>query len=244
MKNNKVHANLIYDYAKHMYDCAGIYTLGNQPGTIISENVVRDIAKPSYVHDPNHWFYLYTDEGSSNITLRDNWTPSEKFLKNANGPGNVWENNGPQVSDSIKHRAGKKNEVAGGLTIKTRKGATEREQYAAEYLQKKLTDQNLKGYTISLTLATKTDNQVAEGYSIINSKGNRITIEGNDPSGVIYGAVELAERLRMNQGSFTTIQESPQMVMRGTCIGLQKTLTHPRTSLGSTIRNNGYATST
>ena len=107
MKDNTVHANLVYDYARHMYDCAGIYTLGNQPGTVIAENVVRDIATPSYVHDPNHWFYLYTDEGSSNITLRDNWTPSDKFLKNANGPGNVWENNGPQVSDSIKSRAGK-----------------------------------------------------------------------------------------------------------------------------------------
>ena len=107
MKDNKVHANLIYNYAQHMYDCAGIYTLGNQPGTIISENVVRDIAKPSYVHDPNHWFYLYTDEGSSNITLRDNWTPEEKFLKNANGPGNVWENNGPQVNEQIKKNAGK-----------------------------------------------------------------------------------------------------------------------------------------
>ena len=106
MKDNKVHANLIYDYARHMYDCAGIYTLGNQPGTVISENVVRDIAKPSYVHDPNHWFYLYTDEGSSNITLRDNWTPEEKFLKNANGPGNTWENNGPQVSEDIKQKAG------------------------------------------------------------------------------------------------------------------------------------------
>ena len=108
MKDNKVHANLIYNYAQHMYDCAGIYTLGNQPGTIISENVVRDIATPSYVHDPNHWFYLYTDEGSSNITLRDNWTPTEKFLKNANGPGNIWENNGPQVNDSIKQKAGKR----------------------------------------------------------------------------------------------------------------------------------------
>ena len=108
MKDNKVHANLIYNYANHMYDCAGIYTLGNQPGTLISENVVRDIATPSYVHDPNHWFYLYTDEGSSNITLRDNWTPSDKFLKNANGPGNVWENNGPMVGDSIKNNAGKK----------------------------------------------------------------------------------------------------------------------------------------
>ena len=107
MKNNKVHANLIYNYAQHMYDCAGIYTLGNQPGTVISENVVRDIAKPSYVHDPNHWFYLYTDEGSSNITLKDNWTPEEKFLKNANGPGNVWENNGPQVNEEIKRNAGK-----------------------------------------------------------------------------------------------------------------------------------------
>ena len=106
MRDNKVHANLIYNYAQHMYDCAGIYTLGNQPGTVISENVVRDIAKPSYVHDPNHWFYLYTDEGSSNITLRDNWTPEEKFLKNANGPGNTWENNGPQVSEAIRQSAG------------------------------------------------------------------------------------------------------------------------------------------
>ena len=108
MKDNKVHANLIYNYAQHMYDCAGIYTLGNQPSTVISENVVRDIARPGYVHDPNHWFYLYTDEGSSNITLRDNWTPEEKFLKNANGPGNVWENNGPQVNEQIKNNAGKK----------------------------------------------------------------------------------------------------------------------------------------
>ncbi len=106
MKDNVIHANLIYNYAQHMYDCAGIYTLGNQPGTMITENVVRDIAKPSYVHDPNHWFYLYTDEGSSNITLKDNWTPSDKFLKNANGPGNVWENNGPQVAESIKQAAG------------------------------------------------------------------------------------------------------------------------------------------
>ncbi len=106
MKDNMVHANLIYHYAQHMYDCAGIYTLGNQPGTMITENVVRDIAKPSYVHDPEHWFYLYTDEGSSNITLKNNWTPSEKFLKNANGPGNTWENNGPQVNEQIKKHAG------------------------------------------------------------------------------------------------------------------------------------------
>ena len=31
MRNNRVHANLIHHYAKHMYDVAGIYTLGSQP---------------------------------------------------------------------------------------------------------------------------------------------------------------------------------------------------------------------
>lgn len=106
MRNNTVHANLIHHYAKHMYDVAGIYTLGSQPHSFITENCVHSIYKPGYVHDPNHWFYLYTDEGSSFITVRDNWTEADKFLKNANGPGNVWENNGPTVNDSIKVKAG------------------------------------------------------------------------------------------------------------------------------------------
>lgn len=106
MRNNVVHANLIHHYAKHMYDTAGIYTLGSQPKSYITENVVHSIYVPGYAHDPNHWFYLYTDEGSSFITVKDNWTEGEKFLKNANGPGNVWENNGPMVNDSIKAKAG------------------------------------------------------------------------------------------------------------------------------------------
>jgi hypothetical protein len=106
MHDNRVHGNLIHHYAKHMYDVAGIYTLGNQPGTLIDENVVYDIYTPGYAHDPHHWFYLYTDEGSSNITVRDNWTPEEKYLQNANGPGNVWENNGPMVNERIKQQAG------------------------------------------------------------------------------------------------------------------------------------------
>ena len=106
MANNTIRGNFIHHYARHMYDTAGIYTLGSQPHTFIEENVVSDIYTPGYVHDPNHWFYLYTDEGSSYITVRNNWTPSEKFLKNANGPGNTWENNGPMVADSIKEKAG------------------------------------------------------------------------------------------------------------------------------------------
>lgn len=106
MRNNRIHANYIHHYGKHMYDVAGIYTLSVQSKSYITENRVEEIYVPSYAHDPHHWFYLYTDEGSSFITVKDNWCPAEKFLQNANGPGNVWENNGPMVSDSIKNKAG------------------------------------------------------------------------------------------------------------------------------------------
>lgn len=118
MRNNRVHANLIHHYAKHMYDVAGIYTLGSQPKSYVTENCVHSIYKPGYVHDPNHWFYLYTDEGSSFITVRDNWTEGEKYLQNANGPGNVWENNGPKVDNAIRERAGLEAEYKDLLNIR------------------------------------------------------------------------------------------------------------------------------
>lgn len=106
MSNNRVQANLIHHYGKHMYDVAGIYTLGSQPNSIISENVIHSIYAPTYVHDPHHWFYLYTDEGSSYITIENNQVPAEKFLQNANGPGNIWRNNHARVHDSIVQQAG------------------------------------------------------------------------------------------------------------------------------------------
>lgn len=93
MHDNKVYDNDIQQFALHMYDCAGIYTLGNQPGTEIYHNRISDIGKPSYAHDPEHWFWIYTDEGSSNIQVHDNYCPTDKFLQNANGPCNVWKDN-------------------------------------------------------------------------------------------------------------------------------------------------------
>ena len=106
MRNNRILGNKIYRYAKHMYDVSSIYTLSAQPASVIAENYIDSIYKAPYAHDPNHWFYLYTDEGSSFFTVKNNWTPSDKYLQNANGPGNVWENNGPQVADSIRLKAG------------------------------------------------------------------------------------------------------------------------------------------
>jgi len=106
MKNNKIVSNRIHHYGKHNYDCSGIYTLSAQPGSVISENYIDSIYKAPYAHLPSHWFYLYTDEGSSGIIVKNNWTPSQKFLQNANGPGNEWSNNGPGVDESVILNAG------------------------------------------------------------------------------------------------------------------------------------------
>lgn len=106
MENNTISGNKIHHYGKHMYDVAGIYTLSAQPRSFITENVVDSIYKAPYSHLPDHWFYLYTDEGSSYFTIKNNWTPTEKYLQNANGPDNLWESNGPKVSDHIKQSAG------------------------------------------------------------------------------------------------------------------------------------------
>ena len=117
--------------------------------------------------------------------------------------------------------------VAQKVSVVTGKKATAREQYAKEYLQKKLT---AMGYTI---VKKKGDYQIVlscrnsgktEGYQISRSH-QKINVIGNDPSGVIYGCVELAERMRQDKELF--VEESPQMVMRGTCIGLQKTVYLP-----------------
>ena len=115
--------------------------------------------------------------------------------------------------------------------IITNKQASQREQYAKEYLTEKLTALGYevtpkKGIRITLTNA---GSGAAEGYTITKGKKAKstgiqdITVTGNDATGVIYGCVELAERIKTTgtlDVSATT--ESPQMVMRGTCIGLQK----------------------
>ncbi|MGE9313237.1 L-rhamnose mutarotase [Niabella sp. CJ426] len=106
MRNNKVLANKIHHFGKQNYDCAGIYTLSAQPGSLISGNYIDSIYKAPYAHLPSHWFYLYTDEGSSHITIKDNWTRTQKYLQNNNGPGNQWINNGPEVNEAIRLKAG------------------------------------------------------------------------------------------------------------------------------------------
>ena len=120
--------------------------------------------------------------------------------------------------------------MAQRVNIQTGKKASAREQYAVEYLQKKLTKM---GYTISpkkadckITLSNA-NSGTAEGYTIAKDKKG-ITVTGNDATGVIYGCVELAERIKTTGSlDIQPITETPGMVMRGTCIGLQKTVYLP-----------------
>ena len=130
MRNNRVVANKIHRYAQQMYDVAAIYTLSAQPNTFITDNYIDSIYKAPYAHLPHHWFYLYTDEGSSYMTVNNNWTPSKKYLQNANGPGNVWEGNGPTVNDSVKQFAGL--QPAYRSLLKKRIVATEKQSIAHE----------------------------------------------------------------------------------------------------------------
>lgn len=64
----------------------------------------------------------------------------------------------------------------------------------------------------------------SEGY-IIRSDKKFINIVGHDPSGILYGCIEVINRYK-DQGMFFNkyfIVENPEMIIRGACIGLQKT---------------------
>ena len=64
-----------------------------------------------------------------------------------------------------------------------------------------------------------------EGFEI-GQNGNTIAIRGADDSGVLYGCLELADRIRANGGRLPAgieISDAPVMVLRGPCIGMQKT---------------------
>ncbi|WP_374163382.1 hypothetical protein [Arcticibacter sp. MXS-1] len=62
-----------------------------------------------------------------------------------------------------------------------------------------------------------------EGFTI-QSKGTKIIVGGNDASGALYGCLELADRVKAS-GSLPrdlSFSDKPEMVLRGTCVGVQK----------------------
>ncbi|MFV8374521.1 glycoside hydrolase family 20 zincin-like fold domain-containing protein [Flavobacterium sp. LB1P71] len=78
--------------------------------------------------------------------------------------------------------------------------------------------QNAKNAKIDDSQLTK-----KEGFQIRTQK-NIIFIEGTDATGALYGALELADRIKTSGEipSEINIDDSPEMVLRGSCIGVQK----------------------
>ena len=62
-----------------------------------------------------------------------------------------------------------------------------------------------------------------EGFSIV-TENNTTTIKGSDASGLLYGCLEFAAQLKNLKAYPKTlnITDAPEMVLRGQCIGLQK----------------------
>lgn len=85
------------------------------------------------------------------------------------------------------------------------------------------------------------DSMKKEGY-FISTKKNITIICGTDGSGVIYGCRELIDRLQPGKKLDLPVSytDAPEMVLRGTCIGLQKTTYLP----GRTVYEYPYTPET
>ena len=105
MKNNRIHANYVHHFALQLYDAGGLYTLSNQPSSEMTANRIEQLGNAPYATN-DRAFYIYFDEATDGYRVKDNWCPEPLFDANRPGPANVWINNGPTVSDSIKSAAG------------------------------------------------------------------------------------------------------------------------------------------
>ncbi len=76
----------------------------------------------------------------------------------------------------------------------------------------------------NITNEEKTKLQAKESF-LIKTVGNEILVCGGDASGSLYGCLELAKRVKENSCLPEKLNffDQPEMVLRGTCIGMQKT---------------------
>ncbi|MDN3588614.1 hypothetical protein QWY86_18170 [Pedobacter aquatilis] len=87
----------------------------------------------------------------------------------------------------------------------------------------KLGDKSIESI-LPQTVKNKVSASGKEGFTLMYDAKGVLYIIGADDSGALYGCMELAEQIK-NQGKIPaniSVTEQPEMVLRGTCIGLQK----------------------
>ncbi len=116
------------------------------------------------------------------------------------------------------------------VSIELPEDASSRMTFGAEQLRSELVKQGcqlVKGeadFVIRLSQASAADSLLKEGFHILTS-GHETQVIGNDATGTLYGCRELIDNY-ISKGNFafpTDFADAPEMVLRGPCIGVQKT---------------------
>src|SRR5687768_13880471 len=113
--------------------------------------------------------------------------------------------------------------VGAAATVEVDAGAAPRVLFGREKLNRAIRDAGVESGRV--VLAKSHDAKLGkEGFALTSGDDATITITGGDDSGVLYGCLELARRVRESKSLPTTINftDKPVMLLRGPCIGMQK----------------------
>ncbi len=124
---------------------------------------------------------------------------------------------------------------ARAVTVVTAKGASPRELYGAQKLRSALAELKAAPASARVLVAVRSAPELAhfdlpefwpqaQEAFLIKQIGKTWIVTGSDPSGVLYGELELADRIRAAKALPAGIDdmEHPALKLRGTCIGMQK----------------------
>ena len=95
MKNNCIEGNTVRNFARQLYDAGGIYTLSNQPHSIIKDNHMEHLFPAPYATN-NRGFAIYLDAMTDGFLLEGNTLDGKNIRKaqiGVNNPGNhiIWK---------------------------------------------------------------------------------------------------------------------------------------------------------
>ncbi len=114
------------------------------------------------------------------------------------------------------------------VTLQLPEAQTQQMMYAAEQLTQALegTGHSVVADGATYTVSLAVDDALPlpkEGFRIV-TVDNEIVVTGKDPNGLLYGCRELIDRMEAagELSAPTYFEDAPEMVLRGTCIGVQK----------------------